>query len=88
MAAWLSNASSVDCTSTADGGDTGGVVVVAGADACGGDTTGAAVWTRGSAVAAGGADDSFSGSDTDKIAFQFISHFSDFGHGMQVELRR
>ena len=66
----------------------GGVVEVAGADVCGGDMTGAAVWMRGSAVGAGVADDSFSGSDTDKITFQFISHFSDSGHGMQVELYR
>lgn len=78
LAAWLSSASSVDCTADADGGDTdGGGDLAAGAEpvVSSGDTTGAAC-VRGSAVAAPADDDSFSGTDTDKIAFQFISHFS------------
>lgn len=86
FAAWLSSASSVDCTAVA--GPAGGVVDAVGANVGGGDTTGAAAWRRGSAVTAGVVDDSFSGSDTDKIAFQFISHISDPGYGMQVELYR
>ena len=82
LAAWLNSARSVDCTADADGGDTDGVVeLAAGAEAVvsSGDTTGAAACVRGSAGAALTAadDDSFSGTDTDKIAFQFISHISD-----------
>lgn len=95
LAAWLSRASNVDCTDSADGGDTGGVVAlveVAEPVVSSGDTPGATTaCVRGSAVAlaAGAADDSFSDTDTDKIAFQFVSHFSRFGkYGRQVGLRR
>ena len=72
-----------------DGGDIGGVVELVCADICGGDdTTDVAAWGRGSAGTAGVVDDSFSGSDADKITFQFISHISGPEHGMQVELHR
>ena len=81
FAAWLSNASNVDCTDCAAGGGTGGVVEAGGTDGAGGDMAGAAAsaeaWTRGSAVvAAFVAGGSLSGSDADKITFQFrFSHF-------------
>ena len=73
----------MDCTDcaagVAAGGGTGGVVDTGGTAAAVGETTGAApadaVWRRGSAGAAFAAGGSLSGSDADKITFQFrFSH--------------
>lgn len=74
MAAWLSNASKVDCNESADFSD---AAEVAGTCACGGVVVDAAACIRGSVVTAALV---LSGSDTDKVVFQFASHVYDFIH--------
>ena len=68
MAAWLSNASNVDCSASVD---CSGAAAGMAACACCCVVVDVVACIRGSAVTAAGA---LSGSDTDKFVIQFISH--------------